>query len=262
MTAPVKNNFDTTFANYHSSPIHAEGKTIAVVQDFFKDAKFERIADVGCGTGHAGLSLLQFTKQLSFIDPSYNMLQKIKESLNETDKNKVLFFHHSAESITVEEHGKYDLMISRMALHHFENVPQAIKAMCDCLKHEGILIISDLYRPKTPFLSETAHQIEVLHDATHGKCYTDLELIDIISQNCNTCEILKNEVLNESEQGISIDFWCSITNTPYEKTDTIKKTLALLNDDALSEMGYYRKASDSMLMNTVKTNLLILKILK
>lgn len=262
MTAPVKNNFNNTFANYHSSPIHAKGKTIAIVQDFFKDAKFERIADVGCGTGHAGLSLLKLTKQISFIDPSYNMLQKIKETLPETDTNKAHFFHNSAESITVGEHGEYDLIISRMALHHFEDVPQAIKAICDCLKHEGILIISDLYRSEIPFLSETAHQIEVLHDDTHGNCYTDSELINIIAQNCNACEILKNEVLNESEQGISIDFWCSITNTSYEKTETIKKTLAVLNDDALLEMGYYKKASDGMLMNRVKTNLLILKILK
>lgn len=262
MTAPVKNNFNNTFANYHSSPIHAEGKTITILQDYFKTYEFKRIADVGCGTGHAGLSLLRLTEQISFIDPSYNMLQKIKETINETDQNKALFFHNSAESITVDKHGKYDLIISRMALHHFENVPQSIKAMCDCLEHEGILIISDLYRSKISFLSETAHKIEVLHDDTHCKCYTDSELIDIIAQNCNAFEILKNEILNESEQGISIDFWSSITNTPYKKIETIKKTLSLLNDDALLEMGYYKKASNGILMNMVKTNLLIIKILQ
>jgi len=187
------------------------------------------------------------------------MLKQVQNLTIDRSDKEIIFINQSAETLNKDEHGTFDLIITRMALHHFKNAAQAILQMCDCLNDNGYLIISDLYASPNKAIYDINHKIELLHDSSHLKNYTDREIIDIVNGSALRFNVVKKEVILEKEDGISIEYWCSITNARKEDVNEINNVLNSLSGEVLEELGYFISRTNEI-RNRVKTNLLIFKL--
>jgi ubiquinone/menaquinone biosynthesis C-methylase UbiE len=252
----ISSRFDTTFKNYEISPVHRDSPTLGKTANLFKNSHDLKICDVGCGAGHFSLKLADFSNLITFVDPSERMLSMLDQKTKTLqDEMTLQFINCSAEELPLPSE-YYDVVLSRLATHHFVDVKKSIQEMYRILKVGGYLIINDLVGNEDEGLDSINHDIEVLHDPTHGRSYKPSEWKRFISNLEGNIENFSYSL--ESPTGITIDFWCSITKVTEDSCSNIKHILNTLPISKLSELGY-SKSEAGEILNHVKTVYLIFR---
>lgn len=103
------------------------------------EGKFDRILEVGCGTGiYTSLLNARFShSSIRAVDISEKMVKAAREKIR--TKN-VVFEVRDAERMSLPE--EYDLITSNSAFHWFKSIEKAILRLSGILRKEGWLIFS------------------------------------------------------------------------------------------------------------------------
>ena len=105
------NSFDNLAGLFHL--LRSGEREYLLLKEVGSFKKTDKILDVGGGTGAVAIQLAPFVKEITVLDPSKNMLAKIK---NPTLKKKV----GSAQKIPFANNS-FDVVYVVDALHHFTN---------------------------------------------------------------------------------------------------------------------------------------------
>ena len=105
---------------------------------------FQKILDVGCGTGEILKSIKERYSfvQLYGLDISEEMLKQANDKL----KGTATLILGDAENITLETNS-FDLLLCTDSFHHYPNPQQAISEFYRVLKHGKFLLIGDYWKP-------------------------------------------------------------------------------------------------------------------
>lgn len=122
---------------------HARGQYKYVLNEL-QQLDFQKILDVGCGTGEI---LKSITERYSFaqlygLDISEEMLKQANDKL----KGTATLILGDAENITIETNS-FDLLLCTDSFHHYPNPQQAISEFYRVLKHGKFLLIADYWKP-------------------------------------------------------------------------------------------------------------------
>ncbi len=122
---------------------HARGQYKYVLNEL-QQLDFQKILDVGCGTGEI---LKSITERYSFaqlygLDISEEMLKQANDKL----KGTATLILGDAENITLETNS-FDLLLCTDSFHHYPNPQQAISEFYRVLKHGKFLLIADYWKP-------------------------------------------------------------------------------------------------------------------
>ena len=137
---------------YRQSPTHREGPDLELVVDWCDAGEGVKALDVATGGGHVARRLREEGCEVVTLDPSPGMQADVLAG---------------AESIPFED-GSFDVAVSRIAPHHFEDVGAALAEMARASNR--LVVIED-----TLFLSDRHEQAEQLRDPTHVRNYTEDE---------------------------------------------------------------------------------------
>jgi len=99
-----------------------------------------RVMDFGAGTGLISSQLAPYVKEVTAIDISESMLQKLVQKPELMGKVHILCQDLLKQPTGIE----YDLIVSAMALHHIENTKSLIKRLYEHLKIDGQIAMADL----------------------------------------------------------------------------------------------------------------------
>jgi 2-polyprenyl-3-methyl-5-hydroxy-6-metoxy-1,4-benzoquinol methylase len=102
--------------------------------------------DVGCGTGELTKKLARFSKEVTGIDVSANM---IAEARKRNHGENIEYLKISAEEYLEKTEKRFDVIISVAALHHMRE-ETILGSMKNKLTKNGRILILDLVKPKTP----------------------------------------------------------------------------------------------------------------
>jgi ubiquinone/menaquinone biosynthesis C-methylase UbiE len=104
------------------------------------DGPWERVLDVGCGTGFASLAMVRRfgSRDLVGVDVSEEMLARYAEALGALSGVRVAALPADVTSMPVAE-GSFDAVVSSMAFHWFPDKPEALRAMARALRPGGVL---------------------------------------------------------------------------------------------------------------------------
>lgn len=103
--------------------------------------RYERVLDVGCGTGLASLAMIErfHPRHITGVDPAQGMLDLFERKLHEVDRDvEVELKATDVMNMDVEE-GSYDAVVSTMAFHWFPDKPAATREMARALRPGGVL---------------------------------------------------------------------------------------------------------------------------
>lgn len=122
---------------------HARGQYKYVLNEL-QQLDFQKILDVGCGTGEI---LKSITERYSFaqlygLDISEEMLKQANDKL----KGTATLILGDAKNITLETNS-FDLLLCTDSFHHYPNPQQAISEFYRVLKHGKFLLIADYWKP-------------------------------------------------------------------------------------------------------------------
>jgi ubiquinone/menaquinone biosynthesis C-methylase UbiE len=121
------------FENFHRIALDS------VPQDFHPGT----ILDIGCGTGrllHMAADRWPEAK-LTGVDPAEGMVRQARRQLPSAD------FHTGlAESLPLPD-ASFDLCLSTISFHHWQEQPLALQQVARVLRKGGIFILMDVYMP-------------------------------------------------------------------------------------------------------------------
>ena len=246
MTNESRERFDKIASNYVTSEIHSMSPTIRLLHQLVKLETGASICDVGCGTGHLALSFAVCAGRLVGVDPAPGMLDAFRRLA--ADRGiEVETVEAYAESIPLRGH-QFDLVVSRLAPHHFDDVDRAVAEMVRLTKIDGRVAIIDLEGHENTDVDEFNHKLELLHDPTHIRSYTAARWKSVFESSGLKVEVLESG-LSERPQGLTVRRWCEIASSGTEAEAEIQASLQKAPSLFLEAMNIRRKGRDFLMPN-------------
>jgi ubiquinone/menaquinone biosynthesis C-methylase UbiE len=140
---------------------------------------FERLAldsadlllDVAAGTGHAARALAPSVRGVVALDATTAMLAAGKAAAEQAGLHNIVFQRGDASALPFLD-DSFDVVVSRFAVHHFENPRGPAAEMVRCLRPGGQMMIADLVSEDDPKVAEVQNRLERLRDPSHTTMLT------------------------------------------------------------------------------------------
>jgi ubiquinone/menaquinone biosynthesis C-methylase UbiE len=239
MTTPSTSSerFNSIARNYATSEVHISSPTLARLHTLLP--RIESVCDVASGAGHTGLSFAGVATRIIAVDPAPNMLAQSRKLAAERGV-AVETVEAFAESIPLTT-ASFDLVVCRLAAHHFSDLPKAMTEMTRLAKPGGYVAIIDMEGDEHPALDALNHDIEVLHDPTHVRSYTVTHWRQLFEQSKLEVVACENRCW-EIPGGLTVKRWCELANSGVEALQAIHDRLAATPSDWLSQLEITRDA--------------------
>lgn len=231
MTPYASQRFDALAANYAISEVHSVSPTLDRLHTLLP--RIESVCDVASGAGHTGLSFAGIASRIVAVDPAPNMLAQVGQLATERGVT-VDTMEAFAESIPLVSES-FDLVVCRLAAHHFSDLPKAMSEMTRLARPGGYVAIIDLEGDENADLDALNHEIEVLHDPTHVRSYTAKHWQALFAKNGLNVEICENRC-REIPDGLTIERWCDLGGSGSEALQAIHDRLESAPQGWLAEL--------------------------
>jgi ubiquinone/menaquinone biosynthesis C-methylase UbiE len=156
---------------HYATGEHASGRDLELVVELAAATGGERVLDVGAGAGHTARRLAPRVATVVVTDPVEGMLAAAKRLFESDGLDNTEFRLARAESLPFAD-ADFDIVTSRLAAHHFEEVPAAMREIARVLKPGGVFIFIDTIAPVDDEAARFQHEVEMLRDPTHARIYT------------------------------------------------------------------------------------------
>ena len=109
--------------------------------------------EFGCGTGLVSFNLVSKFKNITLIDTSYGMIEKLNSKIKQQNiKNMTalrIYINDNSDGLD-----KYDVIYTSMAMHHIADTGKTIEKLYDLLNENGCLCMIDLNQEDGSFHSD------------------------------------------------------------------------------------------------------------
>lgn len=237
MNSSSSQRFDALAVNYAVSEVHTSSPTRARLHALLP--RVESVCDVASGAGHTGLGFAGIASRIVAVDPAPSMLAQVRQLAAERAV-AVETVEAFAESIPLPS-ASFDLVVCRLAAHHFSDLPKAMTEMTRLAKPGGCVAVIDMEGDENPALDALNHEIEVLHDPTHVRSYTAKHWRELFTANGLAVEVCENRCW-EIPGGLTVKRWCELGDSGTEALQAIHNRLAAAPPEWRSELEITRDA--------------------
>lgn len=155
---------------------------------------------------------------MTCLDATEAMLDVGKEAARSEGLTNMDFRIGLVEDMPFEE-GTFDVVISRLAFHHFAEIEKPFSEMTRVLKKGGTLAVIDMEAAPEE-LREREDTLEILRDPSHVKNRSLPEFLSLYKKYGFT--VVKEE---HTPIRVSLEAWLDLTKTKEESRRAIKKAL-------------------------------------
>jgi ubiquinone/menaquinone biosynthesis C-methylase UbiE len=138
------------------------------------------LLDVAAGTGHAARALAPFVRGVVALDATEAMLEAGKLAAEQAGIGNVVFQRGDAAALPFMDRS-FDVVVSRFAVHHFEQPSLQVAEMSRCLRADGQLAIADLVCDDDPEIAAVQNRLERWRDPSHTAMLTVDGLRDLFA---------------------------------------------------------------------------------
>lgn len=245
--------FNEISEQFLNSEVHSMSPTIQRVKEMSRFWKIDSVCDVACGAGHFGISFRDSASLITFVDPSENMLETAKHLALAKKINQIQTIQGFAEAIPLPDQS-FDLVVSRLAPHHFVDIQKAVCEMARIVKPGGHVVVIDLSGYEEKEIDEFNHQLEILHDPTHVRSYRAEEW-ETFFTHAGLEMIELHDWQMERPQGVSVNRWCQIASSGSEAEEKIRQLLQDAPTHYLETMKIDRRNNEYYM--PIKTALIV-----
>ena len=178
----------------------------------------EKVLDAASGTCANGRSIAPFAAHVTCLDATEAMLDVGKEAARSEGLTNMDFRIGLVENMPFEGE-TFDVVISRLAFHHFAGMEKPFSEMTRVLKRRGTLAVIDMEAAPEE-LREREDTLEILRDPSHVKNRSLPEFLSLYKKYGFT--VVKEE---HTPIRVSLEAWLDLTKTKEESRRTIKKAL-------------------------------------
>ena len=169
MKEQVRRQFARAASAYVTSAQHAAGDDLALVVDIARPAPTDLVLDVATGAGHTALALAPHVAEVVATDLTPEMLATASGFVSARAAN-VRFEPADAEALPFED-GSFDIVVSRIAPHHFPDPAAFVAEAARVLRPGGRFVLDDNMAPEDSELDEFMNQVEKWRDPGHVRAW-------------------------------------------------------------------------------------------
>jgi ubiquinone/menaquinone biosynthesis C-methylase UbiE len=215
-----------------------------VVDNLDLRSHFE-VLDVAAGTGHLSRAIAPYVRRVVALDLTPEMLVHARREAEDAGLTNIVFERGFAESLPYPDES-FDLVVSRLSIHHFEDPHIQIGEMARVCRPGGKVAVSDLVSPDDTGLAATHNRLERVRDPSHTRALSAGELT-MVARNAGL-EILRT-VSREVE--VSVDRWLELTGVANDgRRRIIAEFTQELNGLSMTGMRPFIRDNELMLVQT------------
>lgn len=198
-------------------------------------SKTDCVLEVAAGTCATGRAIAPYAASVACLDVTPAMLESGKQEAEKKQLHNMVFVQGEAEKLPFLD-GSFDIVISRLAFHHFTDIRKPFKEMVRVLRPKGKLALIDM-EAAGERLREREDEIETWRDPSHVRNLSREEIQSLFHEHS-----LKITKCESTKIPVNLCAWMDLTRTP----DYMRKKIWKDMQDEIagnSETGFspYRK---------------------
>lgn len=134
-----------------------------------------KILDVACGPGIVVAKLAPGAAEVVGCDITPEMLEKMEQRCAKAGLTNARAVPGRAEALPFED-GRFDVVVSRSAVHHFPDPPAAMREMARVVRRGGRVITVDVTASEVPEEAALHNALEIIRDPSHVRMLPKSEL--------------------------------------------------------------------------------------
>lgn len=216
----LRESFTAQAAGFESGTYHLSKKEYLdylVLRTEPKPA--DRVLEVAAGTCVCGRALAPYCGHVTCLDLTPAMLETGRKEAEKQNLHNLTFMKGVAEELPFLD-GNFDMVISRLAFHHFVNPKEIFTEQARVLKPGGRLVLWDMV-PANEGLRDEIDRIETLRDPSHVRELTKEEMRALYLDAG-----LNMTLQEELEIPVSLEGWMELTHTPEEVRGWIRAAMS------------------------------------
>ncbi len=187
-------------------------KTLPLQGDF-------RVLDVAAGTAHLSCAIAPHVEHVIAFDMTPEMLDEARHAIATKGLQNVRCEEGDAAQLPYDDNS-FDLVVSRLALHHFTAPQVQLGEMVRVCKPGQMVGAIDLLSPDDEALRDRYNHLERLRDPSHTTALTRTQVIRSMQEAGLSMTLVDT-------RDIPVDFhrWVAMTGTDPQTTATIQQAL-------------------------------------
>jgi ubiquinone/menaquinone biosynthesis C-methylase UbiE len=166
----IRRQFGAHADQYATSAIHAQGESLARLNELTQPKRDWRVLDVSTGAGHTALAFAPHVAHVIASDLTPQMLAAAQRLAAERGVTNIEFKTADAQALPFEDNA-FDLVTNRLALHHYSDARKALAEMARVCKPGGIVALTDNVVPPEKQSAGFINHFEKLRDPSHNWAY-------------------------------------------------------------------------------------------
>lgn len=233
----IKQSFTLQSKNFSEGKLNFEAKEyLDFVVTKIEPTKADTVLEVAAETCACGRSLAPSVQNVTCLDMTSAMLSAGKEKTDKQGLKNMTFVLGDACELPFLNNS-FDIVISRLAFHHFPDIYRSFNEMVRVLRTDGKLVLIDMEAAEDN-LRSVRDEIETMRDSSHIRNLSKEEMLNLYLEH--SFQVDKCEV---TEMPASAENWLAFTETPMPTRQEIMKRFE--NDvKGIEKTGFYPYRTD------------------
>jgi ubiquinone/menaquinone biosynthesis C-methylase UbiE len=178
-----------------------------------------RVLDVAAGTGILSLAVAPHVREVVAIDITPQMLAQAQLEMAKSNLDNISIEQGNAEKLP-HTSDSFDLILSRLAIHHFEKPILPVREMDRVCKPGHRIGIIDLLSPEDERIAKVYNHLERLRDPSHVWALSKSQMEKLLGEAGITLEKVET-------RDVEVDFqkWVQLTGTKPQAVEVLQNEL-------------------------------------
>ena len=197
----------------------------------------ERVLDVACGPGYIAEAFARSAREVIGIDLTAAMLAIGEERTKERGISNISLRIGDVQKLPFEW-AEFDVVVSRLALHHMQDPGQVVGEMARVCKPGGTVLVEDIYGSEHPERADYQDRWEKLRDPSHVRALPISELL----QHFRAAGLEADGLSTFDDLCPEVERWLATTKAAEADSAEVRR---LLEADRLQDLSGARPFQDA-----------------
>jgi len=196
----------------------------------------ERVLDVACGPGYIAEAFAGQAREVIGVDLTAAMVAIAEARTKERGVLNVSFRIGDVQQLPFA-HGEFDVVVSRLALHHMPDPVRVVREMARMCRVQGTVLVEDIFGSEYPERNAYQDRWEKLRDPSHVHT---LQLSEHLKLFCEA-GLETDRVVTYQDLCPEVERWLETTKAPEVDAAEVRR---LLQEDMRRDLSGTRPFQD------------------
>src|SRR5438132_5039814 len=224
----VREEFTRQATAYAANPLIADPEHVARLVHAVRPTSQDRVLEVATGPGYVAMGFAAVAREVVGVDLTEAPLAIAEQRPAEQGLHKLRFQLADAARLPFAD-GEFDVVVCRLAFHHFEQPPPMLHEMVRVCTPQGTVAVEDIVVSEHPARGAYQNRLENLRDPSHTAAFTLSMLLKLFTEaGLEVSHVSTEDRIQVAER------WMANAHTPADRAAQVRH---LIEQDGLHDLS-------------------------